>query len=423
MKAGQLFDKRNLKRKLYLLNKSIHHGITVEPNKAIISIRFDDGDSTFYSNAFPVMKERGLVGSHALPYWTTIDPSKLASGYPLRPKMTKEQTMEMLAYGFELQCHSMTHTGIVDTVEKIYEEVILARELLEKEYNVPIYSWAVPGDWTSQGNLWFKDKAYQTVLEEYLTWDMPALETYTPIPTTPRQPVNYIGISTSKWVDIQPRIDKAISEKSYLKLMTHWVENSPSSNLDVDDWVTLCDYLVQKRDSGEVEILLPTGAMLAKVGSKTNWLRNGSFESEHPSVPGRISEWNYSGIVQKISDGTAKNGTSFARIGSDAALWQYVNSGNYQRYFKATGYIRTNAGVTTGPRVQILTSEDKSPVFGSTGTELYHRDFSNLTPETWTYFEMPYCIPKEHYASTVRFTRTTTDGYDVDDVKVIPMLP
>ena len=67
-------------------------------------------------------------------------------------------------------------------------------------------------------------------------------------------------ISDNSADDIKSKIDKAILYGSTLGLFTHGIKAStdttiPSSSVLVDTWKTVCDYLKEKKDSGDIDVL------------------------------------------------------------------------------------------------------------------------------------------------------------------------
>lgn len=101
------------------------------PHKALISIRFDDNDASIYTNAYPIMEERGLVGSLAF--------VEDRVGRYDREKLTDAQTAELLQRGWELMNHSYRHgkdpyypvRDTPTTFDEIYREVVQSKKTLK----------------------------------------------------------------------------------------------------------------------------------------------------------------------------------------------------------------------------------------------------------------------------------------------------
>ena len=114
-----------------LLVKALNFGAKL-PARPII-ITFDDGDSTVYSDAFPIMQEFGFSGVNYIIYNYIGTP-----GY-----MNVDQIKEMAAAGWETGSHSLSHTDLTAS-NHLEWEVIDSRYFLQKLLGVPVETFAYP---------------------------------------------------------------------------------------------------------------------------------------------------------------------------------------------------------------------------------------------------------------------------------------
>ncbi len=102
------------------------------PDKPVL-ITFDDGFVDVYQYAYPVLKERELVAT-----WYLV-----ATYLNGQNCVTTEQAQELIAAGWEIGSHSMTHADLQYTEDTNYE-MAQSRGLLMKELDVPVNTFAYP---------------------------------------------------------------------------------------------------------------------------------------------------------------------------------------------------------------------------------------------------------------------------------------
>ena len=103
------------------------------PQRPVV-ITFDDGAEDVYQNAYPLMKSMGMS---AVMYLVA---NRLESdGF-----ITTAQMQEMVNEGgWEVGSHGMTHVSL-PTSSSLSYEMLQSRQLLEKELNLPVQSFAYP---------------------------------------------------------------------------------------------------------------------------------------------------------------------------------------------------------------------------------------------------------------------------------------
>jgi len=114
-----------------LLITAINEGAPM-PEKPVV-ISFDDGDISVYTTAYPIMKEFGFVGVNYL-----VGNRLESDGF-----MHVEQIKELMAAGWEVGSHSMTHTDLTQSPD-VGWELAQSKADLKKALGVKILSFAYP---------------------------------------------------------------------------------------------------------------------------------------------------------------------------------------------------------------------------------------------------------------------------------------
>ena len=106
---------------------------TVLPGKAIV-VSFDDGYGSQYRSALPTLKARG---------WPAV--LNLIVHNPFPDKISTTQVKSMLAAGWELDAHTLTHPDLTKvSPTKLVAEVADSRTALMAQYGEPVNFLAYP---------------------------------------------------------------------------------------------------------------------------------------------------------------------------------------------------------------------------------------------------------------------------------------
>ena len=97
-----------------------------------VVITFDDGTEV-YQNAFPVMKSQGMTGGLYV----------VANRLGIKDFLSVDEIKEMLAAGWEVGSHSMTHTDLRKT-DKLSFEIYASRLTLSSALGITIQTFAYP---------------------------------------------------------------------------------------------------------------------------------------------------------------------------------------------------------------------------------------------------------------------------------------
>jgi peptidoglycan/xylan/chitin deacetylase (PgdA/CDA1 family) len=123
-----------------MLVQAIRKGTSLPPRPIIIT--FDDANEDNYTVAFPIMQTYGFTGILYLPFDYIGTP-----GY-----MTAGQINEMIAAGWEIGSHTLTHPTDFLTLGQaaLRSEIVDSKAQLEDLFGVPVETFAYPfGDVTS----------------------------------------------------------------------------------------------------------------------------------------------------------------------------------------------------------------------------------------------------------------------------------
>ncbi len=103
------------------------------PEKPVV-ITFDDGDIDVYENAFPIMRELGMVGT----FYIVTNRLK-SEGF-----VDADQLREMAAAGWEIGSHSHSHIDLSQNHGSMNEEIRHSKDVLEEAIGLPVYTYAYP---------------------------------------------------------------------------------------------------------------------------------------------------------------------------------------------------------------------------------------------------------------------------------------
>jgi len=108
--------------------------------KSCLSLTFDDGLESDYTIAYPLLKEKNFSATFFIIANITSDPDEINRRF-LKPYQIKE----LSEAGFEIGSHSLSHKMLTTlSNEEIEKELKESKELLEKNYNITINSFAYP---------------------------------------------------------------------------------------------------------------------------------------------------------------------------------------------------------------------------------------------------------------------------------------
>jgi len=111
----------------------------------VYSITYDEGCAALMEHAVPVHRQFGVPGHVALVASQVGVPRNVpGSSYDGMMILSKEQIHDLVAEGWGISCHGMTHAAV--TPENAGYEVVEARKVLEDATELPVSIFCVPGN-------------------------------------------------------------------------------------------------------------------------------------------------------------------------------------------------------------------------------------------------------------------------------------
>lgn len=135
-----------------------------------VALTFDDGSETDLITAAPALKEFGFNATFY------IVPGFLGQ----RGYLRDTQLRELSAQGFEIGCHSMTHTFLSDLGRQhLRVEIVEARDRLEQVIGRSINHFSCPGGrWDRRVARMAEDAGYHSVATSRISANSPASDPY-----------------------------------------------------------------------------------------------------------------------------------------------------------------------------------------------------------------------------------------------------
>ena len=265
--------------------------------KAVVSLRFDHNLGGFDEKIKPLLLERGIPAT--MPCF--VDMMNPQPGYSNDDSAAAGKTWTDLAQNFyrgiEVFSHSYSHQDAA-TSEDLEREITQSRSQLES--NVPdmrVHGWAMPGVGGTQYMGWWKawvepetrlaHPAGQLLGSTYGTYNVSGYG------------YNELGKAQSRYFGIEDHktaataksyIDQAIATTTGVTLMTHPHKVGAVGCIPLAAFEEILDYIVEKRDAGEIIVLTMGGQAVAD--PSTSWRHN---------LTPPISKWSKSGSTLTTS--------------------------------------------------------------------------------------------------------------------------
>jgi len=114
------------------LVEAVIHGDELPARPVVIT--FDDGNEDIYQTAFPIMQRYGFAGT----FYLVVD--RLGE----YGNVDVEQLSEMIAAGWEIGSHGMTHSDLTKNHARLWQEVAKSRIVLQETLQVPVKTFSYP---------------------------------------------------------------------------------------------------------------------------------------------------------------------------------------------------------------------------------------------------------------------------------------
>lgn len=253
--------------------------IGIGQNKAAIALRFDDWQNSMKGTIRPLLTARQIPFSLVLiSRWQTA----VAWGNTATPA----DLTSWVGYGAEVFCHGLDHQDYIG-YQGLYDNVVGAKSEIETLLpTVRVQGFSIPGIDTSYGPA---DNPSSQVtpdqrgsqypydrLSQPGDWYGPAgrlLMSHYPLVESDSGPIRlpigsepnlymygraHLGLDNVTLAQAQLAVDQAIREKCSLRIMGHAGNFGTPGKMTVAEFTTFLDYLVTKRDTGLLEIVMPS---------------------------------------------------------------------------------------------------------------------------------------------------------------------
>src|SRR5262249_8041934 len=116
------------------------------PARSIV-ITFDDGYSSVYEEAFPILERYGMSATVFLAVGKK-SPARLDGNLPSlegRSMLSWMSVQEMLKYGMVFGAHTMTHPDLTGLpLDRVKQEILVSKDIIENVLGTSVFSFAYP---------------------------------------------------------------------------------------------------------------------------------------------------------------------------------------------------------------------------------------------------------------------------------------
>lgn len=385
--------------------------------RGVVSLRFDHQLDPFIAKVLPLMNARGLPGSMGV---VTRSVGNLAAAYEPTAATWDDIKTKLLATGVEVWAHSCTHSDGVS----LTDEIVNAKAEIEAALpTCRVMGWQQPGGPSTYGAphtsaYGMDDAAGRLIRKTYGLYESNLVGTSRRmIPTHGCWGHSHYTIDSRSAATVKAVIDDAINYQVGIQLMLH------SAYLDTTGYMTtatlteILDYIVTKRDEGNLEVLTASALAFADPGSshRPSLVPFGNFEGQTTSVI--PPTWADSGAAWTIGTTGGRTGSNFLRIpaGQTIALSRLPDCEGYGvdgHAFEFQGWVRSTDYAPTW-RVQF------TAVIGGVNTVVKNTTAA-IAQGPWARVRLPVVIPKGSQGLSVIIGRSGTTGtVDWDDVSFV----
>lgn len=369
----------------------------VATGRATIALRFDDCPGTDQTIVKPLLDARYLPGGFAV-IQGRLDNS--INGPPAN--LTTAQVQQMQADGHEIMCHTRNHTDPSVQANPLAffvdETVTVAADL--RAQNLYINSWVQPGTWTG---IWNFDSLAKLsgITGRLLKKTYGAAEAYVAEDTNqlggqPRPSRFRYGVlhqdGTAPGVDLAALESLVKSSMRYggrLEILFHTFYFDTTGRLTTADFTAFLDYLQGLRDAGIIDVLTPTTAIYAAVGTtKPNLLGDYSFEdvaagTTYPLAPGASSPawYNVANSASSVG-GVGRDKQNAAQVSQANTLRQEIQAQNSTRSLRFDAWARnssTSGSVTARVTLEGIQANNATPIVSKVITASVAQTYTQMT--------------------------------------------
>lgn len=391
-------------------------GVVGTGGKGAVALRFDHQTDEFMSTVWPLVKARNLPASFAV-----VTHAMENADHMYEPTTTTWAELKAEAqYGFEMWAHSRNHMDPDNAGTTLGQEIVGSGADLAAQ-GIRCMGWMQCGDPSTYGDPHtsphgMEDEAGNLIRSNYGLYTGQFDEaTRRVIPTYGCYGYNPITIDLLPLATLTAYIDQAIAWGQGLEFNLHSGYLGQSGYLSVADFTTFLDYIVTKRNAGEIVPLSSTGLAFADptTAHRLDLVTDGGFESASTgSFPYGWGQ-NSSGSWTIQTDG-GHGGSNYLRVPSTGTratytMSQVANSSFGGHLFMFDAWVRSVDGADY--RVYLKDNNDPTRM----NIELY--DTLAASP-SWTHIRQPFLMPRDTTQFRLEIGRRAGLSVDWDDVHV-----
>lgn len=258
------------KRSAYLINKErTEKGYEIGTDgRAVVSLRFDDYQTIFNHQIYPMLIKRGLPASMVLI-------SRFNTAQRWGKGTTWNDVKKWNENGIEIWCHGTDHKDYDKAGYKgLYEQVVTSKHEIQS-HNIKVLGFAQPGTEATTKYIPyngltkpsdFNSQAGILLMQNYGLVESSAYAPERPLPIHNFYGLNHFTVSDGSGeslADSKKEIDNAIKDKAGVELMCHSGNLGKPGNITLNQFSELLDYIKEKWDDGSIEVLTPSGLCFA----------------------------------------------------------------------------------------------------------------------------------------------------------------
>lgn len=209
-------------------------------DKAVVSILFDDGMTSLYENARPLLKAKNF------PWNVAVSSEVFLQQNPSNGFMTVEQLRELHQVdGVEVLSHSALHEEFTEAKDVKWSESQL------KESKQALKKLGINANGFVAPNINVAAKHIPNIAQNFdYAFYNSVYQTYTPVIKEQAHPMPRMSFA-SDYALVSGWIDQAIANKDFIVL---WAHNVDSTDVSVANFTALLDLLEAKQNQGLLEV-------------------------------------------------------------------------------------------------------------------------------------------------------------------------
>lgn len=259
--------------------------------KAVVALRIDHQLDPYLAKVAPLFEARALPCGIGLVTQSVGKPTGGPTGYE-PTNATWQDVHERVFYrGAEIWSHSRTHSnGPAGGFAGLESEIVGSAADLRAQGLLPM-GFQQPGGPSNYGlphtsAEGMDDTAGRLIRQTYPLYEAAvAGTTFRMLPTNGCRGLNHITVESITVQAVKDYIDKAIRFGFGLEIMCHPNQLDIPGLMSTAGFTAVLDYIVQKRDAGELEVLTPSGLAFADPTSthRPSLVTGGKFPAATPT--------------------------------------------------------------------------------------------------------------------------------------------